>query len=84
MKRITAILALTLVLTMSAHAQIWIMEGDEEENLRASSDVNGEWNNVIFHGSTDDQMNHSPLGGEILLLGSLGGLYLMKKKKESK
>ena len=61
------------------------MEGDEEENLRASSDVNGEWNNVIFHGSTDDQTNYVPLGSGMLVMTVLGGLFLMNKRKnESK
>ena len=84
MKKITAILALTLMLATSAHAQIWIMEGDEGDNLRTSSDVNGEWNNVIIHGSPDDQTNYVPIGEGIALFASLGGVYLLRKKTKFK
>ena len=62
-------------------AQVFIME--EDENQRVENVFgNGEWNNIIVHGSADDQTNWVPLGEGILLLSALGGAYLTKKKKQ--
>ena len=61
-------------------AQVFIME--EDENQRVENVFgNGEWNNIIVHGSADDQTNWVPLGEGILLLSALGGAYLLKMKK---
>ena len=63
-------------------AQVFIME--EDENQRVENVFgNGEWNNIIVHGSADDQTNWVPLGEGILLLSALGGAYLLRKKKTS-
>ena len=83
MKKILLILTLLLILAAPMRAQIFIME--EEENGRVENVFgNGEWNNIIIHGSPDDQMNYMPLGEGIMLLAALGGVYLMGKKKKKR
>lgn len=65
-------------------AQMYIME--EDENQRVENELgNGEWNNVIVHGSSDDQANFVPLGEGLMLLAALSGIYfLLNNKKENK
>ena len=63
-------------------AQVFIMEEDENDRVE-NVFGNGQWNNIIVHGSPDDQTNWVPLGEGILLLSVLGGVYLMKRKKSS-
>ena len=83
MKKILLILTLFLILAAPMRAQIFIME--EEENGRVENVFgNGEWNNIIIHGSPDDQMNYMPLGEGIMLLAALGGAYLIGKKKKKR
>ena len=80
MKKTLLILTILLILAAPMRAQIFIME--EEENGRVENVFgNGEWNNIIIHGSPDDQMNYMPLGEGIMLLAALGGVYLMGKKR---
>lgn len=62
------------------HAQVFIMEEDENDRVN-NVFGNGEWNNIIVHGSADDQANFVPLGEAVLLLSALGGAYLLKKRK---
>jgi len=62
------------------HAQVFIMEEDENDRVN-NVFGNGEWNNIIVHGSPDDQANWVPLGEAVLLLSALGGAYLLRKKK---
>ena len=61
-------------------AQVFIMEEDENEFRNVFG--NGEWNNIIVHGSADDQTNWVPLSEGILLLSALGGAYLVRKLKK--
>lgn len=83
MKKILTIFMLLLALAASLRAQVFIME--EDENQRVDNVFgNGQWNNIIVHGSTDDQMNYMPLGEGILLLAALGGAYLINKRKKIK
>jgi hypothetical protein len=82
MKKILLIFSLLLLLAVPMRAQVFIM--DEEENEFRNVFGNGEWNNVITHGSLDDQTNFVPLGEGFLLLTVLGGAYLLKGKKENK
>ena len=83
MKKTLLILTILLILAAPMRAQIFIME--EEENGRVENVFgNGEWNNIIIHGSPDDQMNYMPLGEGIMLLAALGGVYLMGKKKKKR
>ena len=80
MKKILLIFTLFLALAAPTRAQVFIME--EDENQRVENVFgNGEWNNIIVHGSADDQTNWVPLGEGILLLSALGGAYLLKMKK---
>ena len=79
MKKILLIFTLLLTLAAPMRAQVFIMEEDENEFRNVFG--NGEWNNVIVHGSPDDQTNWVPLGEGILLLSALGGAYLLRKKR---
>ena len=83
MKKILLIFTLFLALAAPMRAQVFIME--EDENDRVDNVFgNGQWNNIIVHGSPDDQTNWVPLGEGIMLLTALGGAYLLKKKKTDK
>lgn len=80
MKKILLIFTLFLTLAAPMRAQVFIME--EDENDRVDNVFgNGQWNNIIVHGSADDQTNWVPLGEGILLLSALGGTYLLGKKR---
>ena len=81
MKKILLIITLLMALAAPTQAQILMMDGEENE-IRNIVDDNGEWNNVIFHCSEDDQINFVPLCDGILLLVALGGAYLMEKRKK--
>ena len=80
MKKILLIFSLLITLAAPMRAQVLIMEEDENEFRNVVG--NGEWNNVIYHGSGDDQANFVPLGEGILLLSMLGGAYLFGKRKK--
>ena len=82
MKKILLIFTLLLTLAAPMRAQVFIME--EDENDRVDNVFgNGQWNNIIVHGSADDQTNWVPLGEGILLLSALGGAYLIGKSKKT-
>ena len=72
------VLLLLLSLTMVSKAQIFIDDDEFEGALR-----NGKSSSILIvpiQGQQTDQ--YVPLGEEILLLGCLGGAYLMKKRKK--
>ena len=81
---VMAILALMFapVIQPQSHAQILIMdEEEEEESERTDVDEEGlELPMVPELGITIDQ--YAPLGGEILVLGCLGGAYLLGKRRK--
>ena len=80
MKKIILIITLFLTLAAPMRAQVFVME--EDENQRVENVFgNGEWNNIIVHGSADDQTNWVPLGEGVMLLAALGGAYLLRKKR---
>ena len=82
MKKI--LLTFTLLITLAApmRAQVFIME--EDENDRVDNVFgNGQWNNIIVHGSPDDQTNWVPLGEGILVLTALGGAYVLGKRRKA-
>ena len=79
MKKILLIFSILLALAAPMRAQVFIMEEDENEFRNVFG--NGEWNNIIVHGSADDQANWVPLGEAVVLLSALGGAYLLKKRK---
>ena len=76
------ILALGLMIATASQAQIVVMEG-EENTLRTGTVDNGDFNNVIFHGTENDQSNYIPLGDGALLLAALGGAYLLNRKRKT-
>ena len=80
MKKILLIFTLFLALAAPMRAQVFIMEEDENDRV-TNVFGNGDWNNIIVHGSADDQTNWVPLGEAVLLLSALGGAYLLRKKK---
>ena len=65
----------------TAKSQIMVLdEVEEEENTRSEVDEQGlELPMVPQLGITIDQ--YAPLGGEILVLGCLGGAYLLGKRR---
>ena len=80
MKKILLIFSILLALAAPMRAQVFIMEEDENDRV-TNVFGNGDWNNIIVHGSPDDQANWVPLGEAVLLLSALGGAYLLRKKK---
>jgi LPXTG-motif cell wall-anchored protein len=79
------IIAAMLLLSMAvpSQAQVFIMEEDEGPDRNVLG-AKGTWNNVIVHGSLNDQTNYTPIGGGLLIMTALGGLYLMNKRKNEK
>lgn len=88
-KRIISIMAVTALLfspvfIQPVRSQIAIMDDEEEEeNDRAETEGEGlEIPAVPELGLTIDQ--YAPLGGEIFVLGCLGGAYLLGKRRKTK
>ena len=79
-KRNIIIAAMLLTLVLPVRAQVFMME-DENNELRTVFG-NEELSNVIVHGSTDDQTNFVPIGSGLLIMTTLGGLYLRNKRKK--
>lgn len=67
----------------TAHAQVFITEGDYE-NPRDG--IETQWGYIPEQWLTNDQANEAfaPIGEGMLLLAVLGGAYLMTKKKENR
>lgn len=55
------------------------MDFDQGENPRVETE---EYNLFIGGVGWDDDMSYTPLGSGLLLLGGLGGAYLLIKKKK--
>ena len=88
-KRIMTLAAIAALLFGPMHmetveAQILLMDLEEEEGSdRTETDGEDlELPAVPQLGITIDQ--YAPLGGEILVLGCLGGAYLLSKRKKTK
>lgn len=81
MKKISIIIiaALMLMLGGSAKAQIFIMTDEEYSNERVKGSVGGVLPFVPAQDVTTDQ--YTPLGGGTLLLGLLGGAYLLGQRR---
>ncbi len=85
-KKIAIIIPSLLILACSiANAQVFIMDDDEAFSLyRDGADdsfIGGYLPNVPIQNLTIDQ--YAPLGGgEVLLLGLLGGAYLLGKRRK--
>ena len=76
------IVALLLLMASAAQAQIFLQEGDEN-NMRdvTTVPVNAWPENPPYNQGID---NYTPLGSGIVLLAALGGVYLLKNKKNNK
>lgn len=76
-----------MLLTLSLSTQAQIFNTDDEINPNRSyelNELNGEYGNILYHGLDMDQPNWVPIGSGVMLLATLGGSYLLKKKKENK
>lgn len=98
--RFFPIFALVVFLTMfsvSSFAQIFVLEQEEAKNLievykeddeKAKENKDNEEDVVDLRQPEKQNITidrYAPLGGELLLLGCLGGAYLLgKKRKEEK
>ena len=80
MKRLASILVLTFALALTAQAQIFLEEGETNDNRAPAED----WGVVPYHGVTHDQADYVPAGSGIMMLAVLGGAYLLGKKKGEK
>ena len=78
------VFGLTTVNTVKAQTGIFIMEDEDYYNLREEST---DWPDGFIIPDLpdhDDTHDWTPLGDGILLLGCLGGAYLLGKKRKSK
>ena len=78
MKKILYTLALTLMLSVSASAQIFMLEDSDSERLESEDGLIIV--NPDYHGSGEDW--YTPLGGGTLLLAGMGAAYLLGKKRK--
>ena len=78
-KSIIIIATLMLMLGGSSKAQIFIMTDEEYSNERVKGQVGGGLPIVPIQDITTDQ--YAPLGGGTLLLGLLGGAYLLGQRR---
>lgn len=78
-KSIIIIATLMLMLGGNAKAQIFIMNEEEYTNERVKGQVGGGLPIVPIQDVTTDQ--YAPLGGGTLLLGLLGGAYLLGQRR---
>ena len=76
---LTALAALLLGGVTTAKAQIFLDDEEASQSLRAGSNETG-LPNIPQLNLTIDQ--YAPLGGEVLVLGLLGGAYLLGKKRK--
>ncbi len=81
MKRLIAILTLSMLIGGKVHGQIYL--GADDANNRTSSGATDPLIPVAG-GLEYDQSNYVPLGESILLLAALGGAYLINKRKKIK
>ena len=81
MKKKITIIAMGLMLAGTLQAQIYIEEGEVNENRAAAQDLGV----VPYHGVTHDQANFTPIGCGIAIFTVLSGAYLLgKQNKERK
>ena len=76
---LTALAAL-LFCGMTAQAQVFLDDEDMSQSLRADRTNDPDLPVIPELNVTFDQ--YAPLGGEVLLLGLLGGAYLLGKKRK--
>lgn len=69
----------------NAYSQVFLTQEDMERLDRDNPDLPGVPHLAITTDQFEDIENYSPLNGTVLVLGCLGGAYLMsKKRKQSK
>lgn len=80
-KKMVSIVIITLLVMMShtAYSQMFLMDFDQDGNPRDPV-VEDFWFVTPLDGQEGDQ--YVPIGDSILLLASLGGAYLLTKKKK--
>lgn len=79
MKKIITILVISLIMASTANAQVFMTDSDYE-NPREGIETN--WGVLPEQWTTNDQANdYAPLGGGVVLLTVMGGIYLLKQKK---
>ena len=82
LRKAFCLMAIAFLVTGPATAQVFIMEEESNSN-RDPEEINGFYGNVIYHGLSADQPNWVPLGSGAMLLATLGGAYLIAKKKNN-
>ena len=81
---VTTLLAAVMLLSVPSRAQVFIME-DDEGSSRASTNGNLPGIptlDVGYDQYDDSDTPYAPLGGGILVLGCLGGAYLLGKRRK--
>lgn len=76
-------LVLVLGLSLNVKAQVFISEGDYNDNTRGGMSES-EFNVMVGMQDFDGEqyIEFSPLGNGVLLLTALGGVYLLKKRRK--
>ena len=79
-RKALSVVALSLVMAMPAKAQIYLDDEDMGENRATWLD--GVGNIIPLHEVDWDQAAFAPIGDGILLIGLLGGAYLLNRKRK--
>ena len=82
----TAIMVMLFGLISMPEAKAQVFIDEDMENNQRSGTGGSDMPNIPQLGITLDQYqddNYTPLGGEVLALGLLGGAYLLRKKHRS-
>ena len=79
-RKALSVVALSLVMAMPAKAQIYL--DDEDMGQNRATWLDGVGNIIPLHEVDWDQAAYAPLGNGILLVGLLGGAYLVNRKRK--
>lgn len=77
MRRIAGVIGLLVLLAIPAKSQVFL---DEQTRENTQYNIAPKKARTLDRGTRD----YAPLGGEVLVLGLLGGAYLLGKKKQKK
>ena len=77
-----SVMALTMAASLKAEAQVFILDEQEYNNNNRSGRSESDLPVLPNLGSTQDQDPFAPVGEGILLLGCLGGAYLLGKRRK--
>ena len=78
MRKILYTAALTLMLSLAAPAQVFMLEDSDSDRLESEDGLIIV--NPDYHGSGEDW--YTPAGGGTLLLAGMGAAYLLGKKRK--